>query len=217
MEEHLCVSFVPLFSDLSTGEQREIMKLAHHRMYEKGELIFQPGDERLDIVAQGSMKVYQLSPAGKEQLLRVVESGGYEGEKQLFGIANETLFGQALEQTKVCTLSKRAFNQVILCNPEISLKLFELTAQKMVQVENQAKFLSMERVGERLADYLLGLAKVEGDDRITLPMRVMDIAEYLGTTPETLSRKLKYLEEAGYIERAGRKITLLDRDALQDL
>lgn len=106
---------------------------------------------------------------------------------------------------------------MILCNPEISLKLFELTAQKMVQVENQAKFLSMERVEERLADYLLGLAKVEGDDRITLPMRVMDIAEYLGTTPETLSRKLKYLEEAGYIERAGRKITLLDRDALQDL
>lgn len=77
--------------------------------------------------------------------------------------------------------------------------------------------MSMERVEERLADYLLGLAKAEGDDRITLPMRMMDIAEYLGTTPETLSRKLKYLEEVGYIERAGRKITLLDRDALQDL
>lgn len=217
MEERPCVSLVPLFSDLSLGEQREIMKLAHHRTYEKGELVFQPGDERLDIVARGSIKVYQLSAAGKEQLLRVVEPGSYEGEKQLFGIANETLFGEALEPTKVCTLSKWAFNQVLLCNPDISLKLFELTAQKMVQVENQARFLSMERVEERLADYLLGMAKAEGKDQITLPMRMMDIAEYLGTTPETLSRKLKRLEDAGYIARTGRKVTLLDKGSLQNI
>lgn len=117
----------------------------------------------------------------------------------------------------MCTLSKRAFNQVLLCNPDISLKLFELTAQKMVQVENQARFLSMERVEERLTDYLLGLAKAEGKDQITLPMRMMDIAEYLGTTPETLSRKLKRLEDAGYIARTGRKVALLDKGSLQNI
>ncbi|MDX8417115.1 cyclic nucleotide-binding domain-containing protein [Absicoccus intestinalis] len=84
IEEHLCVALVPLFHDLSRQEQQKIMKLVHHRTYEKNEEIFRPGDERLDIVASGRLKVYELTASGKEQLLRVVGPGGYEGEKQEF-------------------------------------------------------------------------------------------------------------------------------------
>lgn len=215
--EHLCVSHVPLFNELPIEEQREVMKLVRHRTYEKGEMVFGPGDERLSIVARGSVKVYQVAPNGREQLLRVVGPGGYEGERQLFGIPNETLLGEALERSEVCGLSKRAFNQVLLANPDISLRLFELTAQKMSQLEGQARFLSMERVEERLADYLLGLSKASGSREVTLPMRMMDVAEYLGTTPETLSRKLRLLEDSGYIERSGRSVTILDAGALEAL
>ncbi|MDD5851018.1 MAG: helix-turn-helix domain-containing protein [Galactobacillus timonensis] len=43
------------------------------------------------------------------------------------------------------------------------------------------------------------------------------VARYLGTTPETLSRKLKFLETAGYIQRTGKEIRLLNRDALENL
>lgn len=217
MVQHLCVTLVPLFNYLSEDEQIEINQLARHQQFKKNEIIFKPGDEKLDIVARGSMKVYQLSPNGKEQLLRVVEPGSYEGENQLFGIKNETLFGEALETTEICSLSKQAFNHVMLRNPQIALKLFELSAQKMVQVERQAQFLSMERVEERLATYLLDLSKVNGCHQISLPMKMKDIAQYLGTTPETLSRKFKYLENNGYIERSGRKISILDGDELLDL
>ena len=48
-------------------------------------------------------------------------------------------------------------------------------------------------------------------------MKMIDIARYIGTTPETLSRKFKYLENNGYIERSGRKISILDGDELLDL
>ncbi|MDX8417111.1 Crp/Fnr family transcriptional regulator [Absicoccus intestinalis] len=101
--------------------------------------------------------------------------------------------------------------------PEIALKLFELTARKMVQLEKQTQFLSMERVEERLANYLLNLPKTTVDNEITIPMRMMDVAQYLGTTPETLSRKLKYLETAGLIQRSGRRIKILDVDALENV
>ena len=105
----------------------------------------------------------------------------------------------------------------MLRNPQIALKLFELSAQKMIQVEKQAHILSMERVEERLANYLLDLSKVANDYRFSLPMKMIDIARYIGTTPETLSRKFKYLENNGYIERSGRKISILDGDELLDL
>ena len=199
MVQHLCVTLVPLFNYLSEDEQIKINRLAQHKQFKKNEIVFRPGDENLDIVA------------------RVVEPGSYEGENQLFGIKNETLFGEALETTEICSLSKQAFNQVMLRNPQIALKLFELSAQKMIQVEKQAQILSMERVEERLSNYLLDLSKVANDYQFSLPMKMIDIARYIGTTPETLSRKFKYLENNGYIERSGRKISILDGDELLDL
>lgn len=217
MVQHLCVTLVPLFNYLSEDEQIKINRLAQHKQFKKNEIVFRPGDENLDIVALGSMKVFQLSTNGDEQLLRVVEPGGYEGENQLFGIKNESLFGETLETTEICRLSKQAFDQVMLRNPQIALKLFELSAQKMIQVEKQAQILSMERVEERLANYLLDLSKVANDYRFSLPMKMIDIARYIGTTPETLSRKFRFLEDNRLIKRSGRKIIILNGDGLIDL
>lgn len=102
MVQHICVTLVPLFNYLSEDEQIKINRLAQHKKFKKNEIVFRPGDENLDIVALGSMKVFQLSTNGDEQLLRVVEPGGYEGENQLFGIKNESLFGETLETTEIC-------------------------------------------------------------------------------------------------------------------
>lgn len=217
MIQHICVTLVPLFNYLSEDEQIKINRLAQHKKFKKNEIVFRPGDENLDIVALGSMKVFQMSTNGDEQLLRVVEPGGYEGENQLFGIKNESLFGETLETTEICRLSKHAFDQVMLRNPKIALKLFELSAQKMIQVEKQAHILSMERVEERLANYLLDLSKVANDYRFSLPMKMIDIARYIGTTPETLSRKFRFLEDNRLIKRSGRRIIILNRDGLIDL
>lgn len=215
--QHICVSLVPLFMDLPGKDQLNINSLAIHRRYQKGETIFQPGDEKLQIVARGSMKVYQLSASGREQLLRVAQPGDYEGEKQLFGLENDSFFGEAMENTEICSLGKADFNRVLLGNPQLSLKLLELSTQKLLATERQTQFLAMERVEERLASYLLDLAKVAGSDQVQLSMKMKDIAFYLGTTPETLSRKFKLLEKMGYLKRTGKQVKILDEDGLLDL
>lgn len=68
MAEHLCIAQVPLFNHLPIEAQQEIMNLTHHHIYKKNELVFQPGDENLYIIASGSIKVYQLSISGKEHI-----------------------------------------------------------------------------------------------------------------------------------------------------
>ncbi|GAB7307589.1 MULTISPECIES: Crp/Fnr family transcriptional regulator [Enterococcus] len=217
-KDHMCVSLVPLFNHLDETDQRVIHMLVTHHIKEKGELIFTPTSaDQLVIVARGSLKVYQLSANGKEQVLRVIEPGGYEGEKQLFGVQNELLFGEALEKTEVCVLKQRDFTQLLLDYPQLSLKLLEINAQKMLKVEQQARFLMMEKVDERLATYLLDLAKVAESDQVVLPMKMKELALFLGTTPETLSRKLKRFEEKLWIRRNKRTVWLLDQDQLADL
>ena len=49
-------------------------------------------------------------------------------------------------------------------------------------------YLSLSRTEDRLYSYLSDLALAEGNDTITLPLTLKDLAAYLGTTPETISR-----------------------------
>lgn len=86
MKEHHCTSIVPLFNHLSEEEQDKIESLVIHRHFNKGETVWQPGDDPLlIIVASGSMKVYMIAGNGREQLLRLLTPGSYEGANALLG------------------------------------------------------------------------------------------------------------------------------------
>ncbi|MBO1913974.1 winged helix-turn-helix domain-containing protein [Microvirga sp. 3-52] len=50
---------------------------------------------------------------------------------------------------------------------------------------------------------------------VTLPMSRKDLASHLGTTPETVSRKLADFEDSGWIiQLSNRDIEIVDLDAL---
>ncbi len=218
MPHDLCVQLVPLFDGLTLDDQMEIQRKTRFRTFGKGDIVFSPASEpQLTIVARGSMKVYRISPNGREQLLRVVEPGGYEGEARLFdndgadAAPSHNLYGEALGDTKVCILRRSDFMELLGTHPQLSLRLLSAVAGKMARAEEQTQFLAMGRVEERLATYLLDLSRGEGGSpRIRIPMTMRELASYLGTTPETLSRKLRFLEEEGYIARRRRDILIRD-------
>ncbi|MDN6344870.1 MAG: Crp/Fnr family transcriptional regulator [Tetragenococcus koreensis] len=217
-EEHLCVTLVPLFNHLELEDQKRIHQLVRHVTYEKGEAIVSPYDDpQLVIVAKGLLKVYQLFPSGKEQLLRVVEPGGYEGENALFGVKSNNLFSESLQKTEVCVLKQSDFQKLLKDYPQLSLKLLTINAEKNAKVEEQTQFLTMERIEERLATYLLDLAKAAESSQVKIPMKMKELAGFLGTTPETLSRKLKTLEEAQLIKREKQTIQILDAERLEEI
>ena len=120
MAEHLCIAQVPLFNHLPIEAQQEIMNLTHHHIYKKNELVFQPGDENLYIIASGSIKVYQLSISGKEHLLRVLKEGDYEGEKQLFNIKRYPLWTSSRRNGNMyansTSISPGSFRKSIHCH-----------------------------------------------------------------------------------------------------
>jgi CRP/FNR family transcriptional regulator len=216
--EDKCAGLVPLFAELPQEDQDFIDSHLQHRVFHKGDQVFMPGDElKLIIVARGSLKVYRMSRNGREQLLRIQEPGGYEGEAWLLGQPNDSLYGQALETTEVCLLSHTAFHKLLLEQPLLSVRLLELNAAKLVTLEQINGFLGMDRVEERLATYLLDLEKASGSRTFTVPIRMKELAHLLGTTPETLSRKLKSFEDDGYIARNRRTLRILNQEELEDM
>lgn len=214
-KDHLCVQHVPLFTVLERAEQEQIEQLIHYKQFKQGEQLFMPGNpQQLFIVARGEVKVYQLTANGKEQFLRVLTQGEYEGETWLFGNANNNIFGTATTETEVCTLHRTDLQRILKKYPVLAIKLLEKSVAKTVALEKQNRLLMIDRVEDRLAAYLLNMAKAGASDSFTIAMKMKELAAFLGTTPETLSRKFKLLEKVGYIKRQRRQVVLINPQGL---
>ncbi|MFD1671377.1 Crp/Fnr family transcriptional regulator [Agrilactobacillus yilanensis] len=215
--DHVCAEIVPIFSHLVHEELLEISKLIHHQSFKKGNLVRTPDDQELVILNQGNLKIYQLSASGKEQLLRVMGPGDFEGEAALFGVKTPDTYIQALTDSSACVIYKADFQQLLLDYPTIGLKLLEESAGKIAALEKQAAFLSTDSIQSRLASYLLDLAEANETTAVEIPMKMKELANFIGTTPETLSRTLKKMAKLNILTYQRKQVQILDEDKLEDL
>lgn len=213
-----CVSLVPIFNHLEDEQMDEIMGTIKSGHYLKGEIIYQAGDQSdsLYIVRRGKIKIYRLSESGKEQLIRILTPGNFTGELALFRESIHESYAEAMEETEVCMINRLDLQQILKKFPSISLKILSEISSRLEKAEKQTTRVSTEKVETRIALFLAECIDPEGQSmEITLPMSKKDLASYIGTTPETLSRKLTELEEGGYIKQMShKKIRILDLDGL---
>ncbi|MFC3041403.1 Crp/Fnr family transcriptional regulator [Virgibacillus xinjiangensis] len=213
--KELCVAKVPFFNHLAMDEMMKIVQQSSHRDYKKGETIFRDGEplESLYIVHKGRVKIFQLFPSGKEQLLRILEPGEFMGELALFTDQKLDSYAQAMEHTNICMIHKHDMQRLMSDYPSIAIKILEQFSNRLDQTEKLVGQLSAKDAEARTANYLLELA--EGKEVVVLPMSKKDLASHLGTTQETISRRLSQFQMNGWIEQKGqRKIKLLDKEAL---
>lgn len=214
-QEEPCAKRIAIFSHLDRESLMRISALACHRSYKKGKLLFSPQQASgLYLIAQGRVKVYEISASGQEALLRVLNKGDFVGEEALFSGQETYTFGEALSAVEACFIRREDFLQMLLDYPSISLKLLEEYSRRLISTGHQASANQGEKVMQRLALYLLELASAEDSESFTLPLQMRELSRFLGTTPETLSRRIQKLKKDGLIEKKGRQITLRDRPAL---
>jgi CRP/FNR family transcriptional regulator len=213
-----CISLVPIFNHLEKEQMDEIMAVTYSISYKKGENIYCAGDkaDSLYIVSKGKIKIYRLSESGKEQLLRILHPGDFTGELALFSETVHEEYAEAMEETNVCTIKNSELQEILLKYPSISLKVLAEFSSRLEQSEKQATLFATEKVETRIALFLVECMDNEKQSmEVVLPMNKKDMASYLGTTPETISRKLADLEEAGYIKQiSNKKIKILNLDGL---
>lgn len=215
--EKLCISIVPLFNHLDLSEMNEIVKTTNSVTYRRGDIIYRAGDQSdgLYIVHTGRMKIYRLSDNGKEQLVRILTPGDFTGELSLFTESIHNAYAEALETVELCVMGRDDFQQFLLKYPAISLKMLTEFSTRLADTEKQAASIAMESTETRIVMYLAGQVEDNKSRNITLPMSRKDLASYLGTTPETVSRKFTEFEDAGWIVQNGqRDIEVVDLDAL---
>ena len=221
-----CIDKVPIFVDLPFEIKQSIMNSSNHKIYNKGEIIFNSGEhfDYLFIVIKGRVKLSKISAMGKEQILKILEPGDFMGELSLFKDTVLTNFAEALEKTEICIIRSEKVREVIMQRPEIALKFLEKYAERIKHSEELIEQIGLRDVEQRIANYII--AEVEKNNIknknneyvINLPVTKSVLSSMLGTTKETLSRKLSLLQDEGLILMEGqRKIIITDIESLRDM
>ena len=201
-----------------------MMNYISHKKYKKKELIFSEGNKAntLYFVNEGKIKIYKYTKDGKEQILYLISEGEFFGELNILKEAKYGFNAEAIEDCKICTLSKDDLKDLLIKKPIISIKMLEALTERITSVENLVQNIATNDVNSKIAYLLVSLADKYGIDNagciiINLPMNREDMANYIGITRETLSRKLKKFEEDGLIQIVGtKKIVILNKTELKD-
>ncbi len=153
------------------------------------EIIFSEGEPASGfyILLSGRLKIYKLSLEGKEQILHIIEPGEPFAEVALFSETKFPAYAEAIEKSEVMFLSRNAFRQLIGNDPSIAMNMLAILSQRLKYFTRLIEDLSLKEVPQRLAAYLLFLARREGSDHVSLGISKGQLASLLGTIPETLS------------------------------
>lgn len=214
-----CVRLVPIFERLSEADQHRIAETAVTRHFEPREQVYGAGDRTgLHIVHRGQVKVYRLTEGGSEQLVRLLFPGDFLGESALLADTASDHFAVATRPSDVCSVPRAGMRRLLVDRPTVALQMLQTVSKRLGVAEEMLAALTGQSVGERLAQQLLHLADEAGTARFRLPTSKRDLASYLGTTPETLSRRLGALQRANVIRLGSqRSVEVLDRVRLQQM
>ncbi len=207
-----------MFSMLTKEETEHVKSKIIRKSYGKGETVFLEGDnwDKLYIISKGKLKVFKLTKEGKEQILYILSEGEFMGDMNLLKQGRYDFSAAALEDVELCTLNKESFEKLIKTYPTMMIEVLEVMHDRILSLEELIKTLSTKDVEARLAAMLLSFINNFGETtekgvEIDLPLNREDMANYIGITRETISRKLNNLQDEGVIELIGNKKLIIKK------
>lgn len=209
----------PFWEKLDGRAQERLAAGVVKRTFEKGSLVHSASEKCLGLmlVESGQLRVYIESEEGRDITLYRL-GAGTACTLSASCFMNEITFEvmiDAEEDSDVLIFSPGVFNQIASENVYAENYLYKQTASHFSDVMwamQQILFLSFDK---RLALFLLEEQKKLGTN--TLAMTHEQIARYVGSAREVVSRMLKYFAEEGYVESSRGKITILDTAGLKEL
>ncbi|MGD8366154.1 MAG: Crp/Fnr family transcriptional regulator [Desulfobacterales bacterium] len=207
----------PIFHGLTGEDLGRIRAVAVDRFYDRGKAVFFEGDpgDGFFVVVDGRVKIYKLSPEGKEKILHIYGPGQPFGEVPVFAGKRFPANAQALVKSRLLFFPRSGFIRLITENPSLALNMLAVLSGRLRQFTVQIENLALKEVPARLASYLVYLAKEQdAAEAVTLDISKGQLASLLGTIPETLSRIFARMSGAGLIEVEGKRIALLDMEGL---
>jgi CRP-like cAMP-binding protein len=209
-----------LFAALSEMQQQRLLSSAVLRRVETGEALFARGEaaRHFFLLRSGCVKLYRLSAQGDEKIMRLIRPPQTFAESILFmDIPRYPVSGAAVESAELFAFDRDTFLGILQESFATCRAVMAQMTRRIQAHWDEIETLALNNSAYRVVHYLLGLIAPGALSPVTvkLPTRKVLIAAHLAVTPETLSRTLRSLSEAGLIEVSGDAVTLIDVERLR--
>ena len=218
------VSELCLPRGLDRDEIEQLNNIVNRRRpLERGDFLYRHGDplDGLYAVRSGSMRSYLTSPDGTEQTVGFYLPGELVG---LDGLQDElhTCATVALETSSVCQVPCAQLKQLCAKLPGLQRQMMRLVGKEVSSDHEALLLLGSRTAEERLATFLLSLsrryrARGFSETDFNLSMSRHDIANYLGTAVETVSRQFASLQKQGVLRVNQRRVHISDLNRLRSM
>ena len=208
------------FWDKLTPEQQDFLwENLYPVSYQKGDIIHNGGYSCIGVVLikTGGLRVFMLSSEGKEiTLYRLgpqevcILSASCILQNITFDVCVE-----AESDTEALLIPSAQYQKLIKQNIYAENFTYSLVVDRFSNVMWAMEQLLFMRFDKRLAIFLLDELSKTGNPRISLTHE--QIAKYMGSAREVVSRMLKYFAKEGMIEMSRGGIRILDKEKLREL
>ncbi len=193
------------------------------RTLSEGQFVFREGQtsDTVYCVHTGQIKLSRSAP-GVQQVLRLVTPGYLFGHRAAVVGEAYQLTAQASEPTTVCATGAELFRHLLRMDSAFAARVLEQLAGTLSEAEDRIVSLAHDSVRRRCAKMLLYLRRgpevsAISANEVRPGLRRIEMAQMIGTTPETLSRTLHTLARQDLIEISRTDIRILNPEALEQI
>ena len=209
----------PFWPKMTAADQETFLRSSHHVYFKKGTNIHD-GNECTGVILikSGSLRLYLLSDEGKEITLYRLFPGDMciLSASCVLNTITFDVFIDSEENSECIVVGGCAYEDLARRMPEAKIFALELAVSRfsdVMWVMQQILFMSMDK---RLAIFLLDEISQNGTDTVKLTHE--QIAKYMGSAREVVSRMLKYFASEGLISSSRSEgIKILDKARLRAL
>ena len=211
-------SLFPFWSKLTDAEKSVIEKAVFTEKFNKGMLMHRTEDscKGLMTVLSGQLRTYIVSEEGREVTLFRVNA------KEVCVLSASCLMDtitfdvliEATEETEVLVLPSAILNQLMQQNSQVELFLYKSATEKFSDVMWTMQQILFLKIDQRVAQFLWD--EMVQKNTMTLSLTHDEIARYIGSAREVVTKVLKYMVKEQVLELKRGTIIILDKEKLRE-
>ena len=186
----------------------QLNRISHLRTYARGSIIQAQGESCSIVgnIVEGVVKLSSASVNGDDHIVGLLFPSDFFG--RLF--AEESSFSyEAATDVTLCSMNKAAFERFLMDHPAVEHEMLKAKLDELDAVREWAAITNGHTTMQRVATLIYVFSRRAENQHLNhpdapsttvhVPLSRRDIADYLGTTPETLSRNIQMLSRSKVI------------------
>jgi CRP/FNR family transcriptional regulator, cyclic AMP receptor protein len=202
---------------------RDLQSIKYSSAYPQGAVLFteKESPRGIHVICEGQIKLTIGSSGGKRLIMRIAKAGEVLGLTGTIAGTPYEVTAEVLRPSQVAFIRREDFLHFLAQHPDVARSVIaQVSAQYQAACE-QIRTLGLsssvpERVAKLLLDWSGGSTRAKSSAHMKMPLTHEEIAEFIGTTRESVTRTLTDFKRRQLIELHGSTLTIPSRAALEE-